>query len=70
MVDGRDRRYKIHGEDKRRGEGKYPAPPIAVGADAWQQGDIRQLSLKSLQSDAGEAHQDESTTPSPLHIPR
>ena len=70
MVDGRDRRFKIHGEAKRRERENIPAPPIAVGADAWQQGDIRQLSLKPLQPDAVVALPDEPTAPSPQRIPQ
>ena len=69
LVDGRDRRFKIQSQDKRKERDDIAAPPIAPGADAWEHGNIRQFSLKSLQPGAVVAHPDEPTAPSPpLHI--
>ena len=56
LVDGRDRRFKIQSQDKRRERENIPSPPITPGADAWQQGDVRQLSLDSVHTDAAVVH--------------
>lgn len=45
MVDRRDRGLKIQSRDKRKEQENIAA---LAGADAWQQGDIKQLSLQSL----------------------
>ncbi len=68
MVDGRDRRLKIQSQDKRTERENIPAPPIAVGADAWQQGNIRQLSLQPFQPGGVVAHPDDPSIPSPPHL--
>lgn len=67
MVNRRDRRFQIESRDKRKERENIAAPPTAPGADAWQQGDIRQLSLQSLQPDAVVAHPDEPATPLSPH---
>ncbi len=45
LVESRDQRLKIQSEDKRQDRANIVAPPIAPGADAWQQGHILQLVL-------------------------
>jgi hypothetical protein len=48
MIDERDKRFKIASADKVKDRASIPAPAIAAGADAWQQGDVMQLSLQPL----------------------
>lgn len=45
LVKLRDQRLKMQSGDKRRDRANIVAPPIAPGADAWQQGHILQLEL-------------------------
>lgn len=68
MVDGRDRRLKVQSQDKREERENIAVPTIASGADAWQQGTIKQLLLESLQQSAVVGHSDEPPTPSPPHL--
>jgi hypothetical protein len=56
MVDARDKRFKITSADKVKDRANIPAPPIAPGADAWQQGDVMQLSLQPLAKGAPLPH--------------
>jgi hypothetical protein len=67
LVEARDRRYNIQSQAKRKEREDIAAPPIALGADAWQQGDIRQLSIQSLRPNSIVAHPDGRTTPSSSH---
>jgi hypothetical protein len=48
MVEERDRRFKIQSQDKHKERENIVSPPSAPGADAWQQGNIRQLSIESM----------------------
>ena len=41
-------RMGISWAEKRQGRQGIPAPSIVPGADAWQQGDVLQLSLQAL----------------------
>lgn len=41
----RDRRFGISSAEKRRSRETIPAPPIDAGANAWERGDVAQLSL-------------------------
>ena len=45
LVVDRDRRFNISSEEKKKQRADIPTPAIRPGADAWQQGDIRQLKL-------------------------
>lgn len=65
LVEGRDRRFKIQSQDKRKERENIVAPPITPGADAWQQGDVRQLSLRSFSPDAAAAYPQGPTKLSP-----
>lgn len=48
MVAERDRRMGISSAEKRKDRESILAPAISPGADAWQQGDVLQLSLQPL----------------------
>lgn len=48
MVAQRDRRMGISSAEKRKNRASIAAPAISPGADAWQQGDVLQLSLQPL----------------------
>jgi hypothetical protein len=52
MVAERDSRMGISSAEKRKDRESIPAPAISPGADAWQQGDVLQLSLQPLASGA------------------
>jgi hypothetical protein len=69
MVDRRDRRFQIQSRDKRKERENIAVPPIAPGADAWQQGNIRQLSLQALQPGEVVAHPDHPAIPPPHSTP-
>jgi hypothetical protein len=56
MIDERDKRFKIASADKVKDRASIPAPAIAAGADAWQQGDVMQLSLQPLAKGAPVPH--------------
>lgn len=43
MVAARDARFGVSSADKRGNRADIPAPPVAAGADAWQQGRVVQL---------------------------
>jgi hypothetical protein len=46
MVAGRDERMKLSSEQKRKDRETIAAPAIVSGADAWQQGEVVQLSIQ------------------------
>jgi hypothetical protein len=48
MVAARDQRMEISSAERRKDRETIPAPAISPGADAWQQGDVLQLSLQPL----------------------
>ena len=48
MVADRDHRFGISSEEKRRDRASIEAPPISAGADAWQHGDVLQLTLRPV----------------------
>ncbi|UOR07543.1 OBAP family protein [Hymenobacter aerilatus] len=54
MVGQRDRRMKISTAEKRRQRADIPAPDVLPGADAWQQGEVRQFEVTQR---ASAAHQ-------------
>lgn len=56
MVAQRDRRFKIQSEEKRKDRESILSPPISPEADAWEQGDVMQLSLRSFEKDAVLSH--------------
>lgn len=70
LVASRDRRLQIQSKDKRKDRKGIVAPPIAPGADAWQQGHVLQLTLKSLKQDAVVSHPDDPTKRAPVPTPR
>jgi len=43
IVAARDRRFGVSSEKKRTGRADIPAPTVAPGADAWQNGDVVQF---------------------------
>lgn len=43
LLADRDRRFNISTTEKRKNRADISAPPVAPGADAWQQGTVRQL---------------------------
>jgi len=43
IVAARDQRFGISTEDRKRNRADIPPPPIAEGADAWQQGKVVQI---------------------------
>jgi len=45
MIAERDKRFDVSTSDKRKNRANIPAPSIQPGANAWQQGEIRQLKL-------------------------
>ena len=67
MVAARDQRFDVKSEEKRKDRESIPAPAIAAGADAWQQGDVMQLTLQPLAKGASLAHG--HVAQSPAHQP-
>ncbi len=57
MVAERDKRMKISSAEKRKDRERIPAPGIAPGADAWQQGHALQLTLQPV-TEGGPANRD------------
>ncbi|MCK8493631.1 OBAP family protein [Spirosoma sp. RP8] len=45
MLKERDERFKVSSEEKRKNRADIPTPAIQPGANAWQQGEIRQLKI-------------------------
>lgn len=56
MIAERDSRMGINSAEKRKDRESIPAPSISAGADAWQQGDVLQLSLQPLAKGAPVPH--------------
>ena len=56
MVAERDERMGISSAEKRKDRESIPAPAVSPGADAWQQGDVLQLSLQPLAKGAAVPH--------------
>jgi hypothetical protein len=48
MIADRDKRFGMSSEDKRKNRADIQAPPIDPGADAWQKGQVVQLSLGTV----------------------
>jgi hypothetical protein len=48
MIAERDERFRISSEEKRKNRSDIQAPPIDPGADAWQKGQVVQLSLGTV----------------------
>lgn len=48
MVAGRDERFRVSTDQNRKDRESIPAPPVAPGADAWQQGAAMQVVLMPL----------------------
>lgn len=53
LVADRNKRFGVSTDDKRKNRADIPAPAIVTGADAWQQGEVRQLQVSK---EAGPAH--------------
>ena len=66
MVAERDRRMEISSAQTRQDRQSIPAPAISPGADAWQHGDVLQLSLQPLSNGAAVLH---SQSPPGAHAP-
>jgi hypothetical protein len=45
LVDERDRNLEVSTAEKRRQRGDIPTPEVVPGANAWEQGEVRQLQL-------------------------
>lgn len=45
MVNNRNKRFNVSPEAKKKNRADIVAPPIDEGADAWQEGEVRQLKL-------------------------
>ncbi len=56
MIADRDKRFGISSEEKRKNRDDIVAPQISAGADAWQKGDVMQLSLSPLPKGAPVPH--------------
>lgn len=56
MVAERDSRMGVNSAEKRKDRENIIAPVISPGADAWQQGDVFQLSLQALAKGAAVPH--------------
>jgi hypothetical protein len=63
MVAERDRRLGVSSADKRRDRADIAAPPSSSGADAWQKGDVQQLTLQPLAAGAPLPHSHGPQTP-------
>jgi hypothetical protein len=56
LVKKRDEQLKISTADKRKNRNDIPVPPVATGANAWQQGHVRQLTLTQRADSAKHMH--------------
>lgn len=54
LVKGRDKRFNISIEAKKKNRADIPSPPIQPGADAWQTGQVVQLELAPLSGTANQ----------------
>lgn len=52
MVADRDKRFGVSSEEKKKNRADIQAPPIDTGADAWQKGQVVQLSLGPMTHEA------------------
>jgi hypothetical protein len=52
MVADRDKRFTVSSEENRKNRADIQPPPIDPGADAWQKGQVVQLSLGSMTKEA------------------
>ncbi|WP_295768712.1 OBAP family protein [uncultured Mucilaginibacter sp.] len=57
LVAERDARFKISTKDKKDARKKIPQPTIIAGANAWEQGQVRQFTLSSNADSALQKHQ-------------
>jgi hypothetical protein len=48
LIEERDKRFDISSQEKRKSRSDIPAPPVDSGADAWQKGEVVQLSLEAV----------------------
>ena len=53
MVADRDKRFNVSSKEKRANRADIPSPPVQPGANAWEQGEVRQLKVSS---ESGPAH--------------
>ena len=56
LLADRDQRFKINTQEKRRQRADIPVPPPVPGADAWEQGNVRQLQISGEAPAAAHAH--------------
>jgi hypothetical protein len=47
MIAGRDQRFRVATEDERKFREDIPEPSVVAGADAWQRGEVLQLTLRA-----------------------
>lgn len=47
LLADRDQRFKVNAQEKRRQRADIPVPKPVPGADAWEQGQVRQLQLSN-----------------------
>ena len=62
MVAQRDKRLEVSSTEKRQDREGIAAPPILPGADAWQGGDVVQLTLQPISTGAPVVHGHEAGT--------
>ncbi|GAB4044265.1 OBAP family protein [Spirosoma jeollabukense] len=55
LVADRDKRFTVSSQEKKKKRADIPTPAIQPGANAWQQGDIRQLKIDKT-AQTGHAH--------------
>jgi hypothetical protein len=57
LVNERDKRFRVSTVDKRKNRNDIPAPPVVPGADAWQTGQVRQLTTSTqVSKNSHESH--------------
>lgn len=56
LVKKRDDQLKISTAEKRKNRSDIPVPPVAAGANAWQQGHIRQFAITNQADSAKHMH--------------
>jgi Protein of unknown function (DUF1264) len=61
LLIARDQHFGISASDKRRARKDIASPSVANGADAWQHGEVLQLSLQPTLAQTGPAHEPRDT---------
>lgn len=56
MLDGRDKRFNISTEEKRRKREDIPMPNVDPGANAWEKGELRQFVISDKADSATHKH--------------